>query len=134
VASAFAQFTFVQVVFTASVAAILLQCAIYLVRHLFGLRAAWIVLRGSLIGFVLIAVGALLVAWRTGDLQAAVEVMGWSPVADFAMFVLFTMFISYFMGDRYLADQEQRTRRGAESGSMPEGASGGGSSASEERA
>ena len=133
-ASAFAQFTFVQVVFIASMAAILLQCAVYLVRHLFGLRAAWVVLRGSLTGFVLIAVGALLVAWRTGDLQAAVEVMGWSPVADFAMFVLFTMFISYFMGDRYLADQEQRTRQGAESGRAAEGAGGGGSSASEERA
>lgn len=110
-AAAFAQFGFVQVVFVASLVAIALQCVVYLVRRVVGLKAAWIVLRGSLIGFLVITAGALLVAWRSGELRAAVNALGWSPVLDFAVFILFTMFISYFMGDRYLADEERRAAR-----------------------
>lgn len=109
--AAFAEFAFVRVVFFASLIAIALQCLVYAVRHLVGLKAARIVLRGSLIGFLTITVVALAWASSTGDLSAALDAMGSSPMIDFAMFIVFTMFISYFMADRYLADQKERELR-----------------------
>ena len=113
-AAAFAEFGFVRAIFFASLTAIVLQCLVYAVRHVFGLAAARIVLRGSLIGFLAITVIALAWAGSTGDFSAAIDAMGWSPVIDFAMFIVFTMFITYFMGDRYLADQAQREARSRE--------------------
>ena len=113
--TAFAQFEFVRVIFSAALVAIVLQCVVYGVRHLFGLKAAWIVLRASLVGFLAISVIELVSASRSGDLKTAIGTMGWSPFIDFAMFIVLTMFISYFMGDRYLADQSEREARKAAS-------------------
>ena len=111
VTAAFAQFAFVRVLFVASLIAIALQCLVYPIRHLLGLRAARIVLRGSLVGFVAVGVVALFSASRSGDFDAVIGIMGWTPLIDFGVFILPTMFISYFMGDRYLAEQAEREER-----------------------
>jgi hypothetical protein len=113
VAATFAQFDFVRVIFVAAIAAIILQCLVYGVRHALGIRIARIVHRASLAGFAAIAVFETVSARIGGQLESATSTMGAAPLMDFALFIVFTMFISFFMGERYLSDQEERAERKA---------------------
>lgn len=105
-----AELAFVRIIAVAAVMAILAQCLVYAVRRWWGMAAALRVMRGSLSGFVLVTVGALIWSWANGDLPAALVRFGIRPVIDMAMFVGFTMFVSYFMGSRYLADELERAK------------------------
>ncbi len=101
---------FVRVVFVAALVVILLQCAVYPVRRIFGMAAAWRLLHWSLYGFL--GVVGLCLTWgiASGDLSDGVRQGGWGTIADVALFIGLTMFVSYFMGSRYLADELQRSR------------------------
>lgn len=102
---------FVKVIFVSAVVAVSLQCAVYPIRHLFGMAVAWRVLRASLYGFLGIAVACLVWGASTGELPEGLADGGWNDLVGIGLFIGFTMFISYFMGSRYLADELERARQ-----------------------
>ena len=105
-----AQLAFVQVIVVAAVIAVVAQCCVYPVRRLWGMAAAYRVLRWSLGGFVCVAVVALVWGAATGDLARGIVRDGLEPGFQIVMFIGFTMFVSYFMASRYLADELERAR------------------------
>jgi hypothetical protein len=105
-----AQFTFVQVIVVAAIVAIVAQCSVYLVRWAWGMAAARQVLRWSLGGFAFVTIDALIWGAATGELAQGLSRYGWQPLLEIALFIGFTMFISYFMGSRYLVDELERAK------------------------
>ena len=104
------QFGFIRSIFVTGVAAVLLQCAVYPVRRLIGWGAARRLLTASLFGFLGVTAASLIWGGVNGQLAKGLALGGWRTLADLALFLGFTMFITYFMGDRYLTDELDRAR------------------------
>jgi hypothetical protein len=105
-------YAFVRVIFVAAVVAIVIQCAVYPIRRTFGMAVALRVLRASLYGFLGIAGACFIWGASTGELAQGLSRAGWRPLVDMGFFIGFCMFIAYFMGSRYLADELDRARAG----------------------
>jgi len=112
-------FPFAKVLFVAAIASIALQCLVYPVRRYFGMSVAYTLLKVSLWGFVAVAVEGIVWAGFSGSLRGGLAEAGWRPLADLALFVGFSLFVSYFMASRYLADELERAR-GADESAMSE--------------
>jgi len=104
------EFAFVRVIFVVALVAIGLQCAVYPVRRLLGWGAARRLLSVSLFGFLGMTAACLVWGASNGQLARGLALGGWKTLADLGLFIGFAMFIAYFMGDRYLADELERAR------------------------
>ncbi len=105
------EYDFIKVIFVAALLAVVLQCAVYPIRRLLGMAVAWRVLRASLFGFLGVSVASLVWGAWTGELSDALAGGGLADMATIALFIGLTMFVSYFMGSRYLADELERAKR-----------------------
>ena len=104
------EFGFIRVIFVAGIVAILVQCAVYPVRHWLGMAVARRMLDASLYGFLAVTAACLVWGGISGQLAQGLAAGGWRTLADMTMFFGFGMFISYFMGARYLSDELERAR------------------------
>ena len=103
---------FVKVIFVAAITAIVVQCAVYPVRRFFGMAVAFRMLRLSLFGFLGVTLACLAWGAFSGDLAHGLASGGWKTLSDMVLFIGLMMFVSYFMGSRYLADELERAKTG----------------------
>ncbi len=102
------EYGFVRAIFVGGVVAIVLQCAVYPVRRVFGIAAAARMLRLSLYGFLGLVVACLVWGTSKGELSQGLEQGGLRTLADIGLFMGLAMFVASFMASRYLADELER--------------------------
>ena len=107
------QYTFVQVIVVAAIAAFLGTAFAFPIGARFGSRAGSRVLRGSIIGLLVIIAVCLLWANGNGELAAFNRQLGadgWIQIGGFFLVVLFT---SYGFTNKYLNDKAREEREAA---------------------